>query len=148
MQFIVVTIRVNTRPDGPKMRYPSVYNAKQVELNKEGPILYDGGIGRGEATEECMIHVQDALATSYASHPDIRIVNEAAANSWINDNPVMQEAPVERVTDIDRMFAILAKNAAGQALSAEDLAALDPDNTMRGINSKPKTARGYFNNVK
>ena len=146
MKYVIVTIR---REPGIPMKYPAKYDSKEVDANKKGPLVYSGNLGKGEASEEMMLFLNDIIADDYATGADMKIVNEAQADAWLAANERIQERAEEVVTDPDRMLAIIAKALNVIApnlnhLSAEDVAALDPDNKMRGINRKPKTAAGIF----
>jgi hypothetical protein len=142
MKYLIATIRRGRKP---QMRYPSVWNAEEIQSELIGPIIYDGGIGAGRDTEECLVSVHsDDLADRYASDADIRIASESVANAWLSRNPRVIAMPEERVTDVNRMIAIQAKKAAGQSLSQEDKDAVNPDKPVRGINRREKNVRGLF----
>ena len=85
------------------MKYPSIYDAQEVERNKKGPIIYEGAFSRGEATEECLLFLQDALADTYALDTDIRIVTEAQADTWLAANQQIQDAPDIQVLDANQL---------------------------------------------
>ena len=145
MKFIIVTIHRGTDPNKAAMQYPTSYNAQEVELNKRGPILYEGGLSRGEDTEECLLYVTDALATKYSSvEARIKIVSDLETNAWLAANQNLQNQPEERITDSNRLELIKIKLLAGQVLTTEDNAVLDPDNPIRGVNRVQKTVAGIF----
>ncbi len=144
MKFVVVTIRAGGDNDQKRMNYPDLYDAKIVERHKTGPIIYNGGISRGGPIAECMLKLSDRLADIYAADPDMRILSTVEADAWIASNPQVQSQPIEQVTDVDRLTAIIAKNVAGQALSAEDLEAVDPDSDTPGIVKKTHDTAGYY----
>jgi len=139
LKFIKVTIKRDINPDNPTMKYPEVYNADVIESVKAGPIIYDGGLSRGEDTEECLILVSDQIADTYNQDPDISILTKTEAETWIANNTGIQEQPDEQITDSNRLLAILAKQAVGQAFSQEDLDAVNPDKPVKGIEKIPKT---------
>jgi hypothetical protein len=126
------------------MKYPSTYDAYEVEGGKIGPLVYEGRLGRGEATEKMLLKVNDVLAAKLAVDADCVIVDATAAQTWLDQNPDLQALPDEQVTDPDRLLAIVAKNAASVVLSAEDLDALDPDKATKGINRSKKTVATIF----
>lgn len=144
MKYVIVKINKQNVP-GQRMKYPAKYNAYEVDANKRGPIMYEGGLGRGNASEECMIYLEDTVADKYATDPDMRIVPEAAADAWILANKQEQDKPNEQVTDVNRLIAIQVKIAAGKALSTEDNDALDPDKPdVKGISRKKTKAADIF----
>ena len=145
--YLIITMRRGNKKIGePGMVYPDIYDAQEVDSNKQGPIIYEGALSRGLATEECMIFVEQSVADAYKADdpPNFRIANEAAADAWLAANKQLSERREEQVLDEGRMLAIIAKNAAGIALSQDDLDALDPDSPVRGINRLVKTAQGIF----
>ncbi len=144
MQFVIVTIRRNMTGVGNTMLYPAEFNAQAVQNASGGPQIRDGGIGNGQATEEMLMRIDDALATTYDASTDMRIVTQAEADTWLGNNPRVQEMPEERVTDVDRIALIQAKQSAGISLSPEDLDALDPDKPIRGVNRITRETRGLF----
>ena len=145
MKFIVVTIVRSTDPTAPPMQYPVVYNPTEVDRMREGPMLRDGGLGRGESTEEMLLHIDDAVADAYALNKDVRIlILESEVDAWISNTADLRGEPMERVTDVDRLIAILAKQAAGKTFTVEDLDSVDPTKSTRGINLTPRTARELY----
>ena len=143
MKYVIVTIKRETNPNLPVMQYPSSYKVTEVDTGR-GPQIRDHGLANGLATEEMLVLLPDALADTYAADPDMRIVTEGAANSWLAGVTWVQEQPEEEVTDANRLQAVIAKNGAGIALSAEDLKAMDPDDPIRGITRVPRTAASLF----
>ncbi len=147
--FLIVTIKRGNKMIGEAgMVYPDIYNAQEVESAKAGPLIYEGGVGRGEGTEEMLVYIEEDVADAYkAADPSLfRIVSEDGADTWLDLNQQFQERFVdERVTDADRLTAIIAKSAAGIALSAEDLKALDPDDSVPGITRGLKKTKDIFN---
>lgn len=144
MQFVVVTIRRESAQNRPRMKYPSVYDAEVVERNRQGPILYDGGLAEGAATEEALLYVTDEQAASLSMDPDVRTITRTEADAWIAACPKLANAPEEQVRDPNRLLAIQTKLLASVALSQEDRDALDPDKATFGINRKTKNTNGYF----
>lgn len=146
-KLIKVTIRRGELGE-PAMKYPSRYNAVEVDrfgyystkLNNAGVSL-SGGLGRGESTEFCIIALPDTLADDYATDPHMEIVDEATADTlmeqWRLDNGV----PEDQVTDIHRIQAITVKQNANIPLTQEDLDSLDTTKAVRGINKSRKPVR-------
>lgn len=128
------------------MLYPSIYNNREVDRNKVGPLVYEGGItlGLGDATEEMLMKLNDETADKYAADSNMKIITKAEADTWLAAARSLVNVPEERVTDVDRMVAISAKVAAGVTLTREDEDALDPDKPVRGITRQRKTADGIF----
>lgn len=144
MQYLVVTIRRETDLRRPRMRYPAIYDASDVDSQKRGPIIYEGALALGENTEECLMFVSDRLANAYKTDADMRMLTEVEADTWLAAARNLARIPEEQVTDANRLVAIQAKVAAGVALTAEDNAALNPDDPIAGINRRRKTALGIF----
>jgi len=147
MKFLKVKIIRNTNANEPTMQYPVTYNAAEVEGDIKGRIIYDGGLSRGEDTEECLILVSDDLATIYSKDKDMEVLTKAQANTWLASNDGLKDQPNEQVTDINRLTAIIAKKSAGVELSQEDLDALDPTKDVLGINTTPKTVDTIWSKV-
>lgn len=143
MKYVIVKINKQNVP-GQRMKYPVKYNAYEVDANKIGPIVYEGGLGRGQPFEECMICLTDGTADKYAIDPDMRIVSETVANQWLATNKQEKDKPDETVTDVNRLIAIQVKIAAGISLSQEDNDALDPDKATKGISRKKKLVTEIF----
>ena len=144
MKYIVVTTRLGGRGEN-QIKYPPVYDAIDVDRNIQGGLVYQGRHDEGDATGEILMFMKNALADTMLVDPDVRELTKAEADTWLVDNPNLKGEPTELVDDADRLQAIIAKNAAGITLSAEDLAALDPDDdTVRGIKRKLRTADGWF----
>ncbi len=144
MKFILVTIKAGGDTDKNPMVWPKIWNAQHVQRNKIGPTILDGGIRRGGATAEALLHVTNRLAEAYTIDDDIREMTQAEAEAWILANPQVQGRPDEEVTDANRLTAIIAKKAAGQALSQEDKDAVNPDNSTAGVIKTPKTLTSLY----
>lgn len=147
MKYVKVTIRKETDRARPRMQYPALYNAVDVDASRRGPLVYNQGIGKGGNIEEMMIFVEDNIADLYNTDGDMAIQTEAQVDIWLLTVERVQQQSTERVTDPDRMLAIQAKVAAignRTTITAEDLAALDPDNPILGINRRGKTAADIF----
>ena len=144
MKFVVVTIKTGIDEDKRPMIYPDLYDAVDVGKASQGPLVYDGGIQRGGLTAEMLMYVNDRLANAYTVDPLMRELTQVEADAWLAANPKVQDAPVEQITDADRMQGLLAKNAAGQALSQEDLDAVNPDNSTIGITKRTRDTAGYY----
>lgn len=146
MKFLIVTITHNRGNRGHRMVYPPPYNAQEVDRNRRGPLVYEGGISHGynDDTEEALLYLRDEIADRYARSPEMRIVSRARAETWMAAARSYQAMPDEMVMDVDRLHAITAKKAAGVAISAEDLDALDPASPVPGINRTKKTVADVF----
>ncbi len=125
-----------------QMVYPSRYNAQEVDRNGLGPLgvnhtgAYSGHIGRGGTEEWCIIVLSDFLAEEYAKDADMEIITALAADALMEQWRIDNNEPEEVILDPTRIQAIAAKQTAGIALSAEDLEALDPSSSVRGINKR------------
>lgn len=150
MPFIKVIIH-KQRPSltRGKMRYPQVYDANEIEAVREGPIVYNGGIGDGAQTEEAVIKVDQATHDKYVAQGggDVVSVTAAEVDAWLLTNPKVQKRPDILVEDEARLEWIRMKLRRNLALNAEDQAALDPDNdTVQGFKRFPKTRAKIFLN--
>jgi len=146
MKLILVTLTLQNIP-GRRMKYPSIYNASEVETYKKGPIIYEGAFSRGESTEECLLYLEDTIADKYTGDAEGLCAEktEAEADSWLAVNIQESHKPTEIVTDQARLIAITAKAQAGITLSANDLAALDPENTeIHGIDKRKTTVAEFY----
>lgn len=121
-----------------QMVYPARYDSREVGRSKAGGLEYSGGIRNGGDEEWMLVLLDDALAAEYAKDPDMEIVSDTQADALSEDWRVLRGEPVERVTDANRMLAIIAKTSAGVALSAEDLASLDPNSDVPGVSRARK----------
>lgn len=133
------------------MIYPAAYDAQQV--SREGvyaiglPVqdALSGGIGLGDIEEWCLIALNDNVADVYALDPDMDIVTQAQADTllaeWRTDRLARgaHGEQLVRITDQARLNVIRERRDAGLALSVEDDAALDPENSELGINSGSRT---------
>lgn len=133
MKALKVRIVPGTGEAEGTMAYPSAYKGKEVDGRGLGVIGYSGDISRGGTEAWCLIAVDDALAAVYAADPDMEIVTRTQAEALLEQWRIAKGEPDEQVNDPDRLTAIIAKQGAGIALSAEDLDALDPTNATAGI---------------
>lgn len=136
-------VRVNIKRGGAGkggMIYPAGYDPVEVDRHGTGPLPggYSGHIGMGGSEEWLYIGLDDAVADAYALDPDMEIVAAADADTDMDEWQTMRGEPSERVTDPDRIQAIVAKQAAGITLTQEDRDALDPDSPVRGINRRTR----------
>lgn len=144
-KFVVITL---TKNQAGNTVFPQAYNPQEVDRNKTGPILSDKGFERGEQTEERMLFLADLVADAYGLDPDMRVLSQIEADTWIRNNPALTNEPEEQITDPDRLLAIMAKALAAGApaltLSAEDQDALNPEDPMKGIELRTKDAAGFY----
>ncbi len=145
MKYILVTMSLQNIP-GHRMKYPDIYDSSEVEINKKGKIIYEGAFSRGENTEQCLLCVQDTLADKYVAGSGglIKEVTAVQADAWLATNKQELAKPAEEITDEARLTGIVAKKTAGQALSQEDLDAVDPDNLTKGINKRKTTVVQFY----
>ncbi len=124
------------------MVYPALYNAQEVDRNGIGPLgvnqsgAYSGHIGNGGSQEWCIIILDDALAATYADDPDMEIVTDIQADALMEQWRVEKNESENVIIDRDLINYIKTKQAVGDALDPEDLRALDPNDSMRGINRR------------
>lgn len=141
MKIVKVRIRRGDPRRGEnQMLYPARFNAREVSVRGIGhlPGGYSGHIGLGGNEEYTFVGLDDDLADEYALDPDMEIVDPVDADVELENWRVMRGEPEERVTDVSRIQAISAKQAAGIALSQEDLDALNPDSDVPGINRRKR----------
>ena len=124
------------------MVYPALYNAQEVDRNGIGPLgvnqsgAYSGHIGNGGSQEWCIIILDDALAATYASDPDMEIVTNTVADALMEQWRVEKNESENVITDLDLITYVQKKQDMGTMLDPDDLRALDPDDLMRGINKR------------
>lgn len=146
MKKIIVTIRRETTPGLPTMKYPAIYNAREIESDKLGPPIRNGAMAiDGVDSAEILFCVSNALALRYITDSDVRIVNDVQADAWLAINKQELAKPAEEINP-GRISAIAVKQAAGIALSPSDLNALDPEHPERGINKKKTTVAEFYPN--
>ncbi len=145
MKLVLVTLSLQN-VSGKRMKYPAIYNAAEVELNKKGPIIYEGAFSRHETTEKILLYLDDVVADKYIGDAQGLCIEKtvAEADSWLATNIQESDKPDESVTDQARLIAITAKAQAGITLSTDDLAALDPDNATPGISKKKTTVAEFY----
>jgi len=147
MKFIIVTIRRDTTPGLPTMRYPAIYDANEVESDKLGSIILNGEMSiMGANSSEGLLCVSDVLATKYVADSDVRIATDAEADLWLSTNKQELAKPTEEVTDAARLEGIRVKTDAGTALSTSDNDALNPKNPEPGINERKTTVAEFYPN--
>jgi hypothetical protein len=143
MKYLKITMTRGSAGEA-AMKYPAPYDPQEVDRNKQGPIVYEGAFQYGEATEECLVYLNNAVANAYdAASADMAVITEAEADAWLAANRLLAKTPEESVAP-DRIAAIKLKYDLGETLSEEDRRALDPDDPIPGINRRKKTARGIF----
>ena len=142
-KYVIITIRRNPRRNGPRMKYPAIFDAQEAEENIIGPHVRDRGLARGEDTEECMICLKDRIANKYDADPDCRIVTEVDADAWLATCPSIQDAPGEEYDQLPLLAALVRKFVTG-ASTQDDLNALNADHPALGIRKKKTTAADIF----
>ncbi len=143
MKYVLVRIRRNECR--PRLRYPEVYNAQEVEANKRGPHVYSGGILKEDGDlEELLLLLRDHTADKYATHEDVDVLTPAQVDEWLASNTMLPRDGSELVTDPNRIQVIIAKQLAGMELTEQDLAALDPDQDEPGVCRYRRTRKGLF----
>ena len=62
--YFITTIRQGNRKAGENgLVYPDVYDAREVDDNKAGPLIYEGGVGRGEGRENPHVSADKVVLT-------------------------------------------------------------------------------------
>jgi len=123
----------------------------EVEQVKIGPILYPNEIGKGATEEDCVICFNDdEIADEYLKNGESNIteLTEAQVDEYMRTRWERRNDPEEKVVDIDRIMAIQLKKQLNIALTVEDMAAIDPDNRVPGINRKNKDHNFFFHRFK
>lgn len=132
-----------------QMVYPDVYDAREVDAAKQGPILYPGEIGKGASEEHCVVCFHNAeVAKEYLKDKDITKLTKIQVNKFMRERWTGRKDPEERVMDPNRLTAIVAKQNAGMKLSQEDQDALDPDKRVPGINRVNKDSNIFEHRFK
>ena len=149
MKYLIVTVRRETNPNLPTMKYPLDYKPLEVDANKQGPLIYDQGLALGGDIEEMLVRLKDTIADQYALDADMRIVTEAEANIWLAGVARVQARAEEQVTDSDRLQLIMVKTLLALVgnddhLTQEDRDALNPIAPMGGVRQRGKQAKDLF----
>ena len=125
-----------------QMMYPDRFDAIEVDRyglaasGVNGAVAHSGKIGLGGIEEHQLIILPDALAAEYVdadpTHFDIlnNVQADAIMETWREDQGYSETI----VRNPELVTAIINKQAAGITLTAEELAALDPDDRTPGIN--------------
>lgn len=139
----IVKVRIRRGDEGQNMMvYPVRYHAQEVDLQGLGPLnvnqsnAYSGHIARGGKEAWCLIILDDDLADDYAADADMAIITPVVADALMEEWRVAKGETEEVVQDASRIVAISAKQAAGLPLSDEDLKALDPEDSVPGVNKR------------
>lgn len=152
MKYLKIRIRRGDPRKGEhQMVYPDIYDAMEVERVMIGPILYPNEIGKGADEEDCVICFGDDLvADGYIAQSggDIVEVSEAEVDTYMATRWERRNDPEERVTDSDRILAILTKKTLNKVQTAEDKKAIDPDKRTPGINRVNKDHNLFFHRFK
>ena len=138
----IIKVQIGKDRSTNRLIYPKVWRPKEVDANTRG-LHYDL---EGDPITVVALMKGD-LADRYVAGGNGKIseLTTVQAQAWIDANSSLRDLPTELVTDSDRMLAIIAKILAGLTATAEDLAALDPDDaSVRGITRRPRTPRGLF----
>lgn len=148
MKYVQIRIRQGDPKKGEhQMMYPDVYDAMEVEQVKIGSILYPGEIGKGAEEEDCVICFgDDLIADDYISlgGEDIIELSEVDVDTFMATRWEGRNDPEERVTDPDRILAILTKKSLNKPQTNEDKDAIDPDKRVPGINRVNKDHNRFF----
>lgn len=152
MKYLKIKIRRGDAKNGENaMVYPEVYDAKEVEDVKIGPILYPNEMGHGADEEDCVICFgDDVIADEYIAQGkgDIVELLEAEVDDYMLTRWERRNDGEEQTTDPNRLLAIQVKLQAGITLSPEDQDALDPDKRVSGINRINKNHNIFFHRFK
>ena len=141
MKIVKVHIRRGGKGEH-MMVYPPLYDAEEVDRNGLGPCgingtgAYSGTIGRGGSEEHCIILLDDAVADRYVVDPEMEVITAEDADALMEQWRIDNDESEDVVSDSTRLQAIVAKQNAGIALSTEDLAALDVNSPVLGINKR------------
>ena len=144
MKYVLVTFRTaDSDKPGSGYRYPKRYRADSVQSSGSGKVLYDFTKGfDANGKQECLVLVDDALAERFAADPDMRIITDDQATSWVAANLSVAAIP-EYSVDEPLVAAVHARVAANIAV-AEDLEFLDPDHDSPGVRRVSRTKEALF----
>jgi hypothetical protein len=136
--MILFKIKIKRERQGTSTHYeyPASYDASKVVF---GPVYEPNVRGQGRPDQLCLVGVREQDAAAFGTghgqtHGDhVFEVTEVSydealgfGNAWIK--------VYDRVVDQNKVTMILAKQARGVTLSAEELSALDPASSETGIN--------------
>lgn len=143
MKLVLVRIRRGDPSKGePQMVYPARFNAQEVHARGVGHVGgvygYSGHMALGADEEWTIIGVDDALADEYDADPDMMVISEAEADAYFEEWRVLNNRPSVLVRDPERLRMVALKRDMGMELTPEDLAALDPESQVPGVNRIPK----------
>jgi len=140
MSMKVIKVRVvrNTNLNEPSMKYPDVWNAKEVDRNgfviSPGLGGYGGDLGRGADEEFVLAIVKEKLATTYSKDTDISILSKDDANASLVEHRTKNNINTLHITNPETIEIIKIKIQQGVSLSNEEAKAINPEDTTPGIN--------------
>jgi len=143
MRFVEFAIAFG--PEDGRYQYPAVYNARSIEAEKSGPLIYNDNSRRKRSGSAVLVRFEDdaLVARKYQGETGVRVLrDEAAADAWILANT--QDEPLDTIDDTDRFLLILAKQAVGATMTQDDIDSTDPTSPVPGVRRKRKTAAGFF----
>lgn len=150
MKFLLLKVNLDTSAADKSMDYPDGLAGRFRELQSKGAgvDIKNHALRQGDNQAEHLHYVEDELAEELAEDPRIEILTLREAREWcrVNDADFCREDQ-EEVRDQSRIDAVRAKAALIQAekalgnepediLTAEDRAALDPDDPTPGHNRR------------
>ena len=114
--------------------YPKEYNATKVRFGpfyeSHLPENVNEIVSRGNADELILFGVSDKDAPSFLANTDAQELSYddalALGNAWTKQ--------IERITNPNKILALVAKAVRGEALTLNEKAALDPNSQEPGIN--------------
>jgi DNA mismatch repair ATPase MutS len=134
MKILKVKIGRNQGVNGTVYTYPVEYDPSKIQVlcyETTNMDNYDGVVDRGNDYEYCVGVVQDADAAEFLVSADIEELDYSTATTdcatWVKQ--------VEKITDQTKVLSILSKVHNSEALTAEEEAAIDPNDTTTGINN-------------
>jgi len=133
MKLLKMRIARDQTAKGTHYVYPKEYNAHKVRFGpfyeSSLPENYDKVVARGNVDEHILFGVDDADAPAFLQCPDTQELSYDEAlglgNAWTKQ--------VEKISDPNRVLAIVAEVARGETLTSDEKKALNPDDPSSGI---------------
>lgn len=145
--ILPVKVRIKRGSPGQGMQYPPRYNAQEVDSLGlgpgaiGGPLAYSGGLQYGLDHEYCYIGLPASLAAEYAQDVDMEIVDESVAETDMEAWRVERGVPDVTVRNSEMVNYLMLKRIAGDTLTTEEEAVLDPESEVAGVNKvRPSVA--------
>ncbi len=134
----ILKVKIKRTVGGGKTHYdyPPEYDVSKISVlryESQDPDGMSDVKGRGDKDEYCIGVVNEADVPAFLISKDIEEITSDVAKAlgpkWYTQ--------VDKISDPNKILAIVAKQARGEVLTQEEKDALDPDNPESGINKTP-----------